>query len=381
MAVALEPQGDDVVERVVAEVRYASGGGACAEFAIAVADGWNGQGLARRLLALDPGESADRVAVRLDYLVAVARLGQEKPREGRQWAARAAASSRAIDDGHTLVRALLAIDFADQQLGRSGVGAHTREALQISMAIGDRPQESVARANLGVLAFYAGRWAEAVDWLTTSSRVAIEAGNDFGAAETDLSYADILIYQGRLDEAQEVLRNASRVLRASGIEDFAAHGQMVQARIHLARGELDLAEQQSVGAVAAFTALDSAVEAFEASLVRAEVAVTDGRPEDALRIVHEAYAAAHGEGAALEARRQLARGRALLDLGRFDEAASAIADGLAAAREQELPYDQARLLRLRSRWRAEVEGPAGTPAATADEAEAGRLLASLGAKI
>lgn len=52
VAVALEPQGDDVVERVVAEVRYATGDGACAEFAIAVADGWNGQGLARRLLAL-----------------------------------------------------------------------------------------------------------------------------------------------------------------------------------------------------------------------------------------------------------------------------------------------------------------------------------------
>lgn len=52
VAVALEPRGDDEVERVVAEVRYASTGAACAEFAVAVADGWDGQGLARRLLVL-----------------------------------------------------------------------------------------------------------------------------------------------------------------------------------------------------------------------------------------------------------------------------------------------------------------------------------------
>ena len=242
-------------------------------------------GAARRLLERAPGDPARRVGVRLDYLTAVAKLGQEKPREGRDWADRAVASAREIGDWHTLVRALNALDFADQQLGRSGVGAHTREALGISMAHGDAPQESVARANLGVLAFYAGRWAEAVEWLTTSSRVAIEAGNDFGAAETDLTYADILIHQGHLDEAEQVLRKASRVLRASGIEGYAAHGQMLQARIHLARGELVTAEEQALAAVAEFTAMGSAVDALEASLVRAEVALAAGRPQDALTVV------------------------------------------------------------------------------------------------
>ncbi len=204
---------------------------------------------ARKLLAVSSdGAAADealRVGVRLDYLMAVARLGQEKPREGREWADRAIESAREIDDWSTLIRALNAMDFAEQALGRSGIGEHTREALEISMAHGDAPQESVARANLGVLAFYAGRWAEAVEWLTTSSRVAIDAGNDFGAAETDLTYADILIHQGRLDDAERILSTATRILRASGIEDFAAHAQVLQARIHLARGELDAAREQA----------------------------------------------------------------------------------------------------------------------------------------
>ena len=336
---------------------------------------------ARKLLDQAPGDAARRVSVRLDYLTAVARLGQEKPREGREWADRAVASAREIDDWHTLIRALNAMDFADQQLGRSGVGAHTREALEISMAHGDAPQESVARANLGVLAFYAGRWAEAVEWLTTSSRVAIEAGNDFGAAETDLTYADILIHQGRLEEAEDVLRKASRVLRASGIEGYAAHAQMLQSRIHLAREELATAEELAAGAVAEYTAMGSAVDALEASLVRADVAIADGRPEDALAIVDTAHQAAPDEAAALEARSQVTRSRALLLVGRLEEAGAAISAGLAAARDQDLPFEEALLLRTRSQWRARIDGQGSVEVAQADEAEASRLLADLGARV
>ena len=67
-----------------------------------------------------------------------------------------------------------------------------------------------------------------------------------------------------------------RVLRASGIEGYAAHAQMLQARIHLARGELSTAEELAAGAVAEYTAMGSAVDALEASLVRADVAIADG---------------------------------------------------------------------------------------------------------
>jgi tetratricopeptide (TPR) repeat protein len=327
-----------------------------------------------------PGESARRVEARLDYITAVAKLMQEKTREGREWAENAVASARDIDDWYTLVRALNAIDFADQQLGRSGVGAHTREALEISMAHGNGPQESVARANLGVLAFYAGRWAEAIEWLTTSSRVAIESGNDFGAAETDLTYADILIHQGRLDEADEVLRKASRVLRASGIEDFAAHAQVLQARIHLARGHTVDAERLAREASAEYAAMGSPVDTLEAVLVQAEAMTAAGRPSEALHVVDAARAAAEGEAVSLEARCQVVRARAMLDLGQFDAAGDAIGAGIAAADDQELPYERAMLLRLRARWRVKLGGTAEASLARADEDEASELLRALGAQ-
>ncbi len=334
---------------------------------------------ARALLGASPDGAARRVGVRLDYQMAVARLGQDKPRDGLAWAQRAVASARVEDDWYTLIRALSAVDFADQQLGRPGVGAHTREALAIAIEHGDAPQESVARANLGVLAFYAGRWGEAVEWLTTSSRVALEAGNDFGAAETDLTYADILIHQGHLDQARDVLRHASRVLRASGIEDFAAHARVLEARIHLARGELDDAAQEAGAAVDAYREMGFAVDALEASIVLAEVHLETGQPVRALAVLDEALAAAPGEAAPLEARIQLVRGRALLALDRLEEAGEALVAGLDAAQEQDLPYEKALLLRARSQWRMRSNGGTATQAAQDDEARADALLAGLGA--
>jgi class 3 adenylate cyclase/tetratricopeptide (TPR) repeat protein len=346
-------------------------------------------GRARRLLAGLDNAQARTVSVRLDLQMAVARLGQDKPAQGRDWAARAAGSARELEDWHTLIRALLARDFADQQLGRPGVGRATREALDICMATGDLPQESVARANLGVLAFYAGRWAEAIEWLTTSSRVAIASGNDYGAAETDLSYADILIHQGRLDEAERVLSEASQVLRASGIDAYAAHALMLQARIRLARGDAAAAAGLAARSAAESTQAGSAVDAYEAAIVQAEATTDLGRSDEALALLDAAQQAAHGEGAALEARSQLARARAWLALGEDARTGAAIAAGLAAAGELDLPYERAMLLRLRSRWArsrrvadegglAGEAGPVGG-AGGSDDLQAARILAELGA--
>ena len=77
----------------------------------------------------------------------------------------------------------------------------------------------------------------------------------------------------------------------------------------------------------------------------------------------------------------MTRSRALLLLGRLDEAGTAIADGLAAARDQDLPFEEALLLRARSQWRARLDGQGSVEESQADEAEASRLLADLGARV
>ncbi len=337
---------------------------------------------ARKALGAADGDTAHGVDARLSYVMSLIRLDQGRSHEARGWAERAVESARRADDGETLGMALLIIDSADYQLGRPDLGSYTREALEIAIARGDKPLESVARANLGGFAFFAGRWDEAAQWNITSSRVALEAGNDYGAAETDLNYADIMIYQGRLDEAQGILSNASRVLRASGVESFAAYSLMVQARLLVARGDIPGGERLARESVERFRAMGNDVDALEASLVLAEALVDSDRSAQALSIIDEARSAAGGEATALEARSCLARARALLALGSLDEAGLAIRAGLDAARGQGLPYEEAMLLRLRSRWRTGSPSDAAMVpaprAAVEDEATAQRLLAALG---
>ena len=77
------------------------------------------------------------MTIRLDNLIAVVRLEQERPREARKWAHRAADQARVANDLDNLGVALLAIGHADWQLGLGSQGEQIREALEIFVATGN----------------------------------------------------------------------------------------------------------------------------------------------------------------------------------------------------------------------------------------------------
>ena len=326
---------------------------------------------ARRLLDGADGAEAAAVMVRLDNLIALIRLGQEKAREAQLWATRAAEGARRIDDLDNLGSALLASGHALWQLGLPGPGDRIQEALEIYEQCADLHGQAVARTNLGVLAFGAGRWSEALEWYRSSRDVALRAGMDFQAAEADLNIAEILIHQGDLDEAEEVLRGAVRVLRASGMPLVALFGDLLLARLVLRRGDLEDADRAAAQVVEQSTDLGSPLNAAEALLVRAQVALEQGDALAALELVEAADVAAGEEVVAVAAQAQLVRGGALLRLGRREDALVSIDAGLESARAQELLYEEARLLEVRA---AIVDG-------TPDEARAHELLAEMGVRV
>ena len=330
---------------------------------------------ARRLLADESGTEAERVRVRLDNLTSVIRLRQEKAVLGRQFALKAAERAREADDPDTLVQALMAIDHADLIMGRQVDGRNTREALDICVAQGYRPRESVARSNLGGYAFLGGRWTEAIDWYRGSRDVALAIGNASGAAETDVNLADVLLSRGDVDEAESVLQDAVRVLRASGMEWEAAYGGMLLARCRLARADLDGAEADVIRALDTFTRLDTRMTALEASLVRAEIASARGDYVAALTIIDEAEAAAGEEAGPLGARCALQRVVALIGLGRPERALAVLEPGLAEARDAGMVPEEAALLDCRADL---LERRGDAEEAAKDRAGAAGLRASLG---
>ena len=336
-------------------------------------------GQARRSIKADDSSAAERVRAQLDAVSAFIRLGQQRPTEARRWAAAAAERARTAQDAETLVEALIFIDHAELFMGLPVEGLHTREALDICIDEGFRPRESIARTNLGNFAFFAGRWDEAIDWYQSSRRVALEAGNEFGAAETDVNTGELLLNLGNVDEAEPILRGAVRVLTVSGVEFGAAFGRMQLARVDLARGRLAEAEATILGVVEEFRALGARMTALEASLVHAEIACADGRYEDALEIVAEAETLARGDDAPMRARTCLVRASALTALGRLDDSADAVATGLEAAVEQGLIFEEARLLRARGEL-VLARGASGDPDAARDDLAASRaLMTRLGA--
>lgn len=331
---------------------------------------------ARRLLERAPAQQAEAVTVRLDNLMALIRLAQEKPREAQRWAQRAAEGARHVNDLSNLGSALLAWGHAAWQGGLPEPGERIREALEIYIECEELYGEAVARANLGVLAFDAGRWAEALDWYRSSRDVGLRAGMDFPAAETDLNIAEILIHQGRLEEAQAVLVSAIRVLRASGIESAAVFGDHLMARLLLRRGELDAADRLAANVIEQSTALGSQLSAAEGSLLRAEIALAREAPDETLVRLADAERSSDAVAAALAAQIHVIRAGALHRLGRQAEARVSVDAGLEAARSQELLFEEARLLELRARLATEVglegEGP------QTDAARARMLLDEMG---
>ena len=303
---------------------------------------------ARGLIDGSRAPVAQRIRVRLDNLTAVVRVEQERPREAREWAVRAMEAAGEVGEHETHVRALMLVDMADLQLGVPGLGERHRQALEICVRHGLRPQESKVRSNLGAMAYYAGRWVEAAQWYRTSRDVAMEAGSAFVGAQTDVNLGELLINQGHLDEAEAVLTGAVRVLRASGAARFLAEGQLQLARVHLSRGHLQEAERRAAEVVQAFTELGNPTSALEAALVRAEAVSLDGRPEESLEIITVAEHEARAEAAFSMPRLCLQRGRSLVALDRLEEAEEMVTSGLLAARAQDLPYEESLLLLLSS---------------------------------
>ncbi len=149
-------------------------------------------------------------------------------------------------------------------------------------------------------------------------------------------------------------------MQAAEFDEGVAVIDIQLARILIERGQFAQAEASMSHTAAEFTRLQKHAFALEASVVLAEARLSQSNPAAALDLLDRAAQAAGQDAKLIRPRTARVRARALAALGRLEDAENEIDNGIVAAREHALRYDEALLLALRAEivpdGRAQADG-------------------------
>ena len=197
--------------------------------------------------------------------------------------------------------------------------------------------------NLGTIAYFAGRWNEALDLYREAVAAGSRRATRAACRWPRFNIGEILSAQGRLDEAEPLLREAERSSRAAGGATDIAESIMETALLDARRGNLERALAQ----------LEEARRLHESSGNRSATLLVDARVAEALELggdhdravelaARTLARAAGDEGSALVLpvlNRVL--GQAHLLAGRLDDAREALELAIAEASRVEHRYEEA----------------------------------------
>ena len=242
----------------------------------------------RRLAGLESTSWVHRRLAEIHLSLSGLRMDQGELTAARREGALAQTHAEAAGDEHLTIQAYGAI-----------VGAMTdwRDAEPyVELGLGARAPidayeaRSILAINLGMAAFFAGRWIDAVDLYEQGRSNAQAMGNVTGAALASMNAAEVLVDQGHLDRAAEALTEVRRVLGAAGYAAALSYAELLTGVVALRRGDLDTARGILEQCVTEFRTGSMLLYALEAELRLAEVSVRDGHLDDAAGLSERALA-------------------------------------------------------------------------------------------
>jgi hypothetical protein len=283
------------------------------------------------------GDEARSWRARLIADLAWIRQRQLRYREAERLCREALAESATIGELRAEARAAYTLDWALFELGRPEEATHSPRALEIYRELGDPEQEGRVLNNLGGLAYWRGRWQEAIDLYRQAGACSERAGHSADLAFTDANVGEILADQGLLDEGEAYLRRALRVWTATSDRQGCAFATMLLGRLAVRAGRAADGIAQLDAAVADMQrfGVDFYAELAAALIVEGEA--LGGDAARAVALADDQLASGSSHTSLL----RRARGVALARLGKLEPALGELERAVASAREESEDYDEA----------------------------------------
>jgi len=279
---------------------------------------------------------------------------------------------RALERGDlaTLAHAYYLLHVLYSMTGSRERAAFRGLALPIYEELGDLGGQARVLNNLGIEAYYEGRWDEALDLYERSRELRRRTGDVTEVALQTNNIGEILSDQGRLADAEELFRQAQEVADAAGSNLISVVARSNLGRAAARAGRYDEAEQRLEDALTGFREMGGAMFVVETEARLAELEALRGRPAETILRAQAPLTSAREVGglAPLEALLYRVIGMAHAQLGEPAAALEAFDTSVEIARRADAPYEAALTLHERALLTGSSE----------DAAEATAIFARLG---
>jgi tetratricopeptide (TPR) repeat protein/class 3 adenylate cyclase len=309
---------------------------------------WYGRGLkAAAGIADEPVRAHLEIELSMGY--AEARFRQGAFKDCIRRADEVVERAPTIGDRKQLAAAYLLLHLAHTVMGSADRLAFRDLALPLFEELGDLNGQATVLNNLGIEDYYEGDWDKALEAYRRSRDLFARTGDVMNVAMTANNIGEILSDQGQLDEAGAMFEDVRGAADAAGHRALSAIARLNLGRAAARAGRFDEAEELLSEAVESLREINAEGFILEAEVRQAECDVLRGdRAASALARAESVLfrAADAATSAPLRAVGLRVRGCALLQLGRADEASSALEESARVAADADLAYERALALDL-----------------------------------
>jgi tetratricopeptide (TPR) repeat protein len=301
---------------------------------------WTRQGM-RRLDELVEDHATRGMRAQLAVWYATVRQAQGRHDEAIEWCETAIELAGSAGDLDALAHAKFVLDWAYIGLGRLDLATNSVESLALYEQLGDLGGQAAVANNLGELAYYGGRWDEALALLERARDTRLQTGDVVEAALASANRAEILLERGQYDEAEALLHDARRVYQAVGYRGGLALTNQFLGSIAARTGRANEARVLLEEARAGFVAIEGGFEVRQAETFMAEAMVLAGESAAALELLEGTIAAERSGSQVGLLGPPLYRclGYALAQIGDLVGARAALDESLVLGRDQAQSYE------------------------------------------